>query len=203
MRSQALCSSCRRSSGSTEGSPQVPACTTLHRTHIESSATRSPAARARPQPVCTMIHVMICCAFVRGRGQCWQELPLTSSSLPTTSTMASGGQTIIIFSPLPLPPAGALLDGDALLYGRCAPPLTPGPRTHHTLAHARTHARTYARTYARTHARMHARTHARTHAHTHARKHTRTYARTHARTHTHTRSLTRSLTHSLTLSPTH
>ena len=79
------------SHSSTEGSPQVPACTTLYRTHIESLAQRSPTARARPQPVCTMIHVMICCAFVRGTGQCWQELPLTSSSLPTTSTMASGG----------------------------------------------------------------------------------------------------------------
>ena len=130
VRSQALCSSCRRSSGSTEGSPQVPACTTLHRTHIESSATRSPAARARPQPVCTMIHVMICCAFVRGRGQCWQELPSTSSSLPTTSTMASGCQTIIILSPPPSLPAGALLDGDAL-QDVGAPPSTP-PHTQRT-----------------------------------------------------------------------
>ena len=92
------------SHSSTEGSPQVPACTTLYRTHIESLAQRSPTARARPQPVCTMIHVMICCAFVRGTGQCWQELPLTSSSLPTTSTMASGGKPIIIFSPPPLTP---------------------------------------------------------------------------------------------------
>ena len=52
------------------------------------------------------------------------ELPSTSSSLPTTSTMASGCQTIIILSPPPSLPAGALLDGDALLDGRCTcPPL--------------------------------------------------------------------------------
>ena len=31
------------------------ACTKLHRTHIESSAPRPPTARARHQPVCTMI----------------------------------------------------------------------------------------------------------------------------------------------------
>ena len=112
------------------------------------------------------------------------------------------------------PPAGALLDGDAL-QDVGAPPSTP-PHTQrtaptpHTLARARTHARAHARsltrslarthptTHARTtHARTHnTRTHARTHArithttHTHTLMHTRRYTRVHARMLTHTRSLT-------------
>ena len=189
----------------------------------------APTARARSQPVCTMIHAMIRRVFVRAEanamlaGASFDELV----AFYTTSTIASGGDSIIIFCPPPYPPPQVRCSTEMRFsIERCARPAhtqdaahrtalalhtpphtlalacTHAQHTHTTrIAHARTHLRsTYARTHTQT---MHECTNERKHACTHdtphlPHAHTHIHTHTHAHTHAHTRPRTRVCAHACT-----